>query len=54
MDAVPLVVAAMLSTTLGFSRHHGRVDTTSVVDRLACWGCFLVAILAMLASMAGD
>jgi len=25
-----------------------------VVDRLACWGCFLVAILTMLASLAGD
>jgi hypothetical protein len=54
MDAVPLVVAAMLATTLGFSRYHARVDTTSVVDRLACWGCFLVAILAMLSSLAGD
>jgi hypothetical protein len=54
MNAVPLVVAAMLSTTLGFSRYHTRVDTTSVVDHLACWGCFLVALLAMLASLSGD
>jgi len=54
MDAVPLLLAAMLSTTPGFSRNHARVDTTSVVDRLACWGCFLVAILTMLASLAGD
>ncbi|HSE43925.1 MAG TPA: hypothetical protein VLA89_01205 [Gemmatimonadales bacterium] len=54
MDTVPLVVAAMLSTTLGFSRYNARVDKTSVADRLACWGCLLVALLVMLASLAGD
>jgi hypothetical protein len=54
MDAVPLVVAAMLSTTLGFSRYHARADSASVLDRLAWYGCLLVALLAMLASLAGD
>jgi hypothetical protein len=54
MDAVPLVVAAMLSTTLGLARYHARTDTVSVLDRLAWWGCLLVATLAVLSSLAGD
>ena len=54
MDAVPLVVAAMLSTTLGLPRYHARTDTVSLLDRFAWWGCLLVATLALLSSLAGD
>ena len=54
MDAVPLVVAAMLSTTLGLTRYHARNDTAPLLDRLAWWGCLLVASLAVLSSLARD
>jgi hypothetical protein len=54
MESVPLVVAAMLSTTLGLTRYHARADTSSLLDRLAWWGCLLVATLALLSSLAGD
>jgi hypothetical protein len=54
MDAVPLIVAAMLSTTLGLEHYHVRAETTSLLDRLAWWGCLLVATLAVLSSLARD
>lgn len=54
MNAVPLVVAAMLSTTLGLTRYHARAETAPLLDRLAWWGCLLVATLSVLSSLAGD
>jgi hypothetical protein len=54
MDAVPLVVVAMLSTTLGLVQYHANGDSAPLFDRLAWWGSLLVAMLAVLASLAGD
>ncbi len=53
MDAVPLVVVAMLATTLGLANYHGW-DDSPLLDRLAWWGSLLVALLTVLASLARD